>query len=93
MPDAFGRLLDGLAEEIARRVLVRLDAELASRSASVTPEAYRLAQAAEALSLSEREVRRLIASGQLASKRVGRAVLVPREAIAEFLAASNESPR
>ncbi|HYW88188.1 MAG TPA: helix-turn-helix domain-containing protein [Chloroflexota bacterium] len=84
-PDLFTMLLDNLADQIARRVLARLDDLLDERARLTPPDAYRLDQAARALGLSEREVRRRIARGELASRRVGRAVLVPRSAIETFL--------
>jgi excisionase family DNA binding protein len=82
-PDIFAAMLDAFADRIADRVLARIEELLAERSSP--PDAYRLDQAARALGLSEREVRRRIAAGELASRKVGRAVLIPRSSITEFL--------
>ena len=89
MTDAFGALIDQLADMIARRVVTRVDAHLEARSAA--PDAYRTDEAARALGLSEREVKRRILSGDLASIKVGRARLIPRQAIADFLTRHDKS--
>lgn len=83
----FDLLLDGLGDQIADRVIQRLDEHLATRN--VAPDAYRVEDAAHALGLSTREVKRRVADGSLGSIKVGRARLIPREAIARFLAAQN----
>jgi excisionase family DNA binding protein len=81
----FDLLLDDLAERIAERVIERVDQHLADRAPAVQPDAYRVDEAAQAVGLSERETKRLIASGELGSVKVGRARLVPRTAISAFL--------
>lgn len=48
--------------------------------------AYRVAEVAVSLGLSETEVYRLCRGGQLASRKVGRTVLIPAKAIEEFMA-------
>lgn len=83
--DLFGGLVEQLSERIALRVVARVEQLLETRT--TPPDAYRIDQAAAALGLSEREVRRRVAAGEIASRKVGRAVLVPREAITSFLAA------
>jgi len=50
------------------------------------PLALRLSEAARALGLSSRTVRRLIESGDLPASRVGRVLLIQPEAIAALLA-------
>jgi excisionase family DNA binding protein len=82
----FEALLDDLADKIAERVILRVDEHLASRTPTVQQDAYRVDAAAAALGLSERETKRLIASGELGSIKIGRIRLVPRDAIAMFLA-------
>jgi excisionase family DNA binding protein len=84
MADAFDALIDRLVDRLVDAVVARLDQRL--RPATVEqPAAYRTDDAAEQLGLSRREVQRLITSGELRSISVGRARLVPREAITEFL--------
>src|SRR5262245_49826785 len=82
-PDLFSALIDRLAEMIANRVVASVDAHLEARS--VPQAAYRVDEAARVLGLSEREVKRRIASGELASVKVGRARLIPRPALTAFL--------
>jgi excisionase family DNA binding protein len=86
MADVLNALIDQFADTVARRVIERIDEHLEARGGGVAQDAYRVDQAAQALGLSEGEVRKQIATGQLGHKRVGRAVLVPRSAIDEFLA-------
>jgi excisionase family DNA binding protein len=86
-PDVFSALLESLADRVADRVIARLEAHLEQRSPR---DAYRLDEAATALGLSTREIRRRISSGELASRRVGRAVLIPREAISTFLSRNGD---
>jgi excisionase family DNA binding protein len=88
-PDILGGLLDQLAAEIASRVAVRVEQLLEQRQSP--PDAYRLPEAAKAIGLSTRELRRRIASGELASRRVGKVLLVPREAVTDFLSRTNGS--
>ncbi len=52
--------------------------------------AYTVAEAAEVLRLSEREVWRMIAEGELAVRRRGRRTLVPRASLEAWLAGENE---
>jgi excisionase family DNA binding protein len=85
--DAFDALIDRLADRLVDAVLVKLDQRLGhDLPPGQQPDAYRTAEVATVLRLSRREVQRLTASGELRSVRVGRARLVPREAVAEFLA-------
>ena len=49
--------------------------------------AYSASEAAEAVGISERHIRNLINSGQIRTVRLGRRVLIPREALHELLAA------
>lgn len=83
----FDLLLDGLADQIAERVIQRLEDYFAARN--VVPDAYRVEDAAHALGLSTREVKRRVADGSLGSIKVGRARLIPRDAIGAFLAGRN----
>lgn len=52
----------------------------------IRPRLHTVEEAAEVLRLSERQLRRLIAGGRLRSCRIGRAVRVLPEAIAELVA-------
>ena len=88
--DILSALLDDLAESIARRVEAKLDERLAARvEQPVRHDAYRIDEAAQALGLSVNEVRRRVASGELGSRRVGRAILIPRTSIECFLASQS----
>jgi excisionase family DNA binding protein len=87
---AFEALIEELAERIAERVLVHVDEHLTSRP--TVPDAYRFDQAAEALGLSPREVKRRVSAGELRSVHVGRAVLIPRTAVLKFLSERNGHP-
>ena len=55
--------------------------------------AYRTPEAAELLSVSDSEVRALIAAGELDSIRVGRVRLVPASALEAFLERKLAEPR
>ncbi|HEY2593207.1 MAG TPA: helix-turn-helix domain-containing protein [Chloroflexota bacterium] len=89
----FDLLLEDMATQIAERVIARIDAHLEARSSRTEPDAYRVDEAAAQLGLSEREVKRRIASGELASLKVGRARLIPRGAIATFLGKDGSASR
>jgi excisionase family DNA binding protein len=89
MTDAFGALVDQLAETIARRVAARIDVLLSEARGMPPQDAYRVDQAATKLGLSATEVKRRIRSGELASVKVGRARLVPQSAISDFLTSRN----
>jgi excisionase family DNA binding protein len=92
MSDILSALLDDLAESIAKRVEAKLDARVAARwEPPVRQDAYRIDEAAQALGLSITEVRRRVASGELGSRRVGRAILIPRTSIQRFLASQSAS--
>ena len=92
MSDILSALLDDLADSIAKRVDAKLDARLAARcEPPVRQDAYRIDEAAQALGLSVTEVRRRVASGELGSRRVGRAILIPRTSIECFLASQSEN--
>jgi excisionase family DNA binding protein len=88
-PDVFGALVDQLAETIARRVVVRIEAQLIEARNESPQDAYRVDQAATKLGLSATEVKRRIRSGELASVKVGRARLIPQTAIDRFLESRN----
>lgn len=91
MTDILSALLDDLAESIARRVEAKIDARLTARLESpVRQDAYRIDEAAQALGLSVTEVRRRVSSGDLGSRRVGRAILIPRTSIECFLTSRSE---
>jgi excisionase family DNA binding protein len=81
--DLFSTLLESFADRIAERVVARVEQLLEERTSP--PDAYRLSEASRTLGLSEREIRRRIAAGELASRKVGKVVLIPREAISVFL--------
>lgn len=53
---------------------------------SAVPLAYSVAGSAQALSVSRQSVRRLVATGELRSLRVGSRVLIPRSELERFLA-------
>jgi excisionase family DNA binding protein len=75
-------------EPLVAELVARLAPMLAPpREAPVSKRAYRVPAVAELLSLSESEVRLLVAQGSLGSIRVGRVVLVPSQAIDDFVAA------
>lgn len=84
--DVFGALVNQLADRIADEVIARIDAHLADVQQTDIQDAYRAPEAALKLGISAREVRRRIAAGELASVKVGRARLVTRQAISDFLA-------
>lgn len=46
---------------------------------------YSVREAAQALGLSEVAIRRLIRSGQVGARRAGRRVLIPAEALREYV--------
>src|SRR5262249_22601406 len=81
----FEALIDELAAAIAAAVIAKIEDYLSQREPAVQPDAYRIDEAAQALGLSLRETKRLIASGELGSRKVGRARLIPRQAISDFL--------
>lgn len=53
--------------------------------------AYTIREAAQALGVSERTVRRAIAAGKLRVVRIGRCVRVPSDSVSALLSAPNES--
>jgi len=55
--------------------------------ALLEPMAYNVREAAELVHVSERTIRRAIASGNLRAVRIGRTVRVPRESLAALLSA------
>jgi excisionase family DNA binding protein len=82
----FDLLLDDLAEQIAQRVISKVEDYLGSRApTTAAPAALRTDEAARALGLSLRETKRLVAAGELQSVKVGRARLIARQAIDDFL--------
>jgi excisionase family DNA binding protein len=54
-------------------------------STALEPMAYTIREAAQAVRLSERTIRRAISSGKLQAVRIGRAVRVPRESLRTLL--------
>lgn len=52
----------------------------------VAPIAYSVAKAAELLSISQRQVYRMVEAGDLPARRVGRRVLIPAAALTAFMA-------
>ena len=50
--------------------------------------AYSIAEVAELLGLGAANVRKLVNSGQLAHKRVGRRIIISRTTLLEFLASN-----
>ena len=74
-------------EPLVDQVIHRLRASGAVGADSPTPKrAFRAPEVADMLSISEGEVRELMASGQLGSIAIGRIRLVPLSAIDAFLA-------
>ena len=59
----------------------------------VEPLFYDINQAAQALNLSTKSVRRLLRRGRLTCCKAVRKVLIPREQIEEFIKASCDKPR
>lgn len=51
--------------------------------------AYTVPEVAASLGLSETETYRLVRNGQIASRKVGRRVLIPAKAIEDFMAATS----
>jgi excisionase family DNA binding protein len=72
--------LEPLVDQVVARLRPMLDGE--TRPAK---RAYRTPEVAELLSLSDSEVRELVASGELESIKVGRIRLVPLSAIDRFI--------
>lgn len=73
-------------------MLSMTEANVQNRSQQQPPEAryiYRVPQLAEMLGLSERTIRRYLKKGQLRSVKLSsKTVLIPAEALQEFLSAS-----
>ena len=72
-------------EPLVDQVVARLRPLLADRDGNPHKRAFRTAEVAELLSISEREVRELVMSGALDSIRLGRIRLVPLSAVDAFL--------
>jgi excisionase family DNA binding protein len=72
-------------EPLIDEVVARLRLLLANSEARPHKRAFRTTEVAELLSISEREVRELVMSGDLDSIRLGRIRLVPLSAIDAFL--------
>lgn len=73
-------------EPLVDQVVARLRALPVQNGESRLPKrAYRTPEAAEILSLSDSEVRALVAAGELDSIKVGRVRLVPASAIEAFI--------
>jgi excisionase family DNA binding protein len=77
--------MDDIIEQVTGRVLARLAVSQPVVASQPQVDTLRLDEAADLIRLSERELRRRIASGELRSIKVGRARLIPRAALAEFL--------
>jgi len=71
-------------EPLAEQIVARLQPLLAG-SGMPQKRAFRTSEVAELLSISEREVRELVMSGELDSIRLGRIRLVPLSAVDAFL--------
>lgn len=61
------------------------EGESATWASRISPAAVDAVQAARALGVSVKTVRRRIAAGDIPSSRVGRRVLIPREAIEDLV--------
>jgi excisionase family DNA binding protein len=89
MPRADQSLGDQLLNHVVDQVVARLKPMLESGGNGHLPppakRAFRIPEVAELLSLSVREVERLVADGEIYSIRVGRVRLVPSSAIDQFL--------
>ena len=72
-------------EPLVDQVVARLRPLLEQADGKPHKRAFRTAEVAELLSISEREVRALVTSGALDSIRLGRIRLVPLSAIDAFL--------
>jgi excisionase family DNA binding protein len=73
-------------EPLVDQVVARLRPLLAGAEARPSKRAFRTPEVAEMLSISDSEVRELVARGELASIHIGRIRLVPLSAIDDFLA-------
>jgi excisionase family DNA binding protein len=73
-------------EPLVDQVVTRLRPLLADGEARPSKRAFRTPEVAELLSISDSEVRELVARGELDSITIGRIRLVPLSAIDEFLA-------
>jgi len=72
-------------EPLIERIVARLQ-QVASIEVPPPPKrAFRAAEVAELLSISEREVRDLVVAGEIDSIRVGRIRLIPASAIDAFI--------
>lgn len=54
-------------------------------------QAYSVAEVAELLSVSQWSVRKACRRGEIRSVRLGRRIIIPRDAIARFLAESKDA--
>ena len=72
-------------EPLVDQVVARLRPLLADSEARPSKRAFRTPEVAELLSISDSEVRELIARGELDSITIGRIRLVPLSAIDEFI--------
>jgi excisionase family DNA binding protein len=78
-------LLDDLADRLADRLVPRLSEAVGDR---LHPAGLSTEQAGIYLGVSGREIRRMIARGDLAAVKVGGRVLVPRERLDAILGAA-----
>jgi excisionase family DNA binding protein len=74
-------------EPLVDQVVARLRPLLADGEARPAKRAFRIPEAAELLSISEREVERLVATGELDSITVGRIRLIPLTSIDTWIEA------
>jgi excisionase family DNA binding protein len=76
--------LEPLVDQVVARLRPLLEST-GSRSPTPAKRAYRTPEAAELLSISDSELRLLIAQGQIDSIHVGRVRLVPASALDAFI--------
>jgi len=77
--------LDQLVDRIADRLIIRLKSVLARPEPGEPKRAFRTAEVAELLSISDSEVRELVSHGEIDSIKIGRVRLVPASAIDAFI--------
>lgn len=72
-------------EPLIAQVVARLRPAMNGETPAPPKRAFRAAEVAELLSISEREVRDLVVAGEIDSIRVGRIRLIPASAIDRFI--------
>lgn len=83
LPDGLNLAID--LEPLVDQVVARLQPLLGDQRAGLRKRAFRTPEVAEMLSISDSEVRELVAAGEIDSIKVGRVRLVPLSAIDDFL--------